>query len=63
MLAAADIQRAVAEHETGVAEAERIAFRIGINLGDVIFDEADIYGDGVNVAARLEQCERQRAKR
>jgi TolB-like protein/class 3 adenylate cyclase/Tfp pilus assembly protein PilF len=54
VLAAADIQRAVTEHQVGVAEAERIAFRIGINLGDVIFDEDDIYGDGVNVAARLE---------
>ena len=54
VLAAADIQRAVTGHQASVPEAERIAFRIGINLGDVIFDEADIYGDGVNVAARLE---------
>jgi TolB-like protein/class 3 adenylate cyclase/Flp pilus assembly protein TadD len=54
VLAAAEIQRAVIEHQESVSEAERIAFRIGINLGDVIFDEADIYGDGVNVAARLE---------
>jgi class 3 adenylate cyclase len=54
VLAAVDIQRAVTEHQAGVPEAERIAFRIGVNLGDVIHDEKDIYGDGVNVAARLE---------
>jgi adenylate cyclase len=54
VLAAVDIQRAVTEHQAGVPEAERIAFRIGVNLGDVIHDENDIYGDGVNVAARLE---------
>jgi adenylate cyclase len=54
VLAAVDIQRAVTEHQAGVPEAERIAFRIGVNLGDVIYDENDIYGDGVNVAARLE---------
>src|SRR5882724_5133765 len=35
-------------------ETRRIQFRIGINLGDIIIDEHDIYGDGVNVAARLE---------
>ena len=33
---------------------QRIEFRIGINLGDIIFDDNDIYGDGVNVAARIE---------
>jgi hypothetical protein len=40
VLAAADIQRAVTEHQASLPEAERIAFRIGINLGDVIIDEA-----------------------
>jgi TolB-like protein/class 3 adenylate cyclase/tetratricopeptide (TPR) repeat protein len=54
VLAAVDIQRAVTEHQAGVPKAERIAFRIGVNLGDVIHDENDIYGDGVNVAARLQ---------
>ena len=39
---------------TGVAEDRRIVLRIGINLGDVIGEGADIYGDGVNIAARLE---------
>ena len=38
----------------GHAEEQRIAFRIGINIGDIIIEEGDIYGDGVNVAARLE---------
>jgi TolB-like protein len=42
------------DRETEVPEGQRIRFRIGINLGDVIADEHDIFGDGVNVAARLE---------
>jgi TolB-like protein len=49
------IQRDVAAHERNAPEAQRIAFRIGINLGDVMIDGADLYGDGVNIAARLEQ--------
>ena len=49
------IQRGMAERETEVPEDQRIRFRIGINLGDVVSDEGDLYGDGVNVAARLEQ--------
>jgi adenylate cyclase len=48
---AADIQVAMAGRDTG---GDRIAFRIGVNLGDVIVDGDDIHGDGVNVAARLE---------
>ena len=39
---------------TGIPEDRRIVFRIGVNLGDVIIDGGDIYGDGVNIAARLE---------
>ncbi len=46
--AAHDIQQAVSEHQAGVAEASRIVFRIGINIGDVIIDGDDIQGDGVN---------------
>jgi adenylate cyclase len=42
------------EHNTGLAEDRRIEFRIGINVCDVLIDEGDIYGDGVNIAARLE---------
>jgi adenylate cyclase len=51
---AVDIQREMAERNTGVPAARRIELRMGINLGDVIIDDGDIYGDGVNVAARLE---------
>lgn len=49
------VQEGMAERNTGVAVEDQINFRIGINLGDVIVDGADIYGDGVNIAARLEQ--------
>ena len=48
------IQKGVAEREAGEHEDRRIAFRIGINVGDIILEDGDIYGDGVNVAARLE---------
>jgi adenylate cyclase len=49
------VQDGMAERNVGVPDEQRIRFRIGINLGDVIVDETDIYGDGVNIAARLEQ--------
>jgi adenylate cyclase len=49
------IQQGVDEREQDVSEGERIRLRIGINIGDVIVEEGDIYGAGVNVAARLEQ--------
>jgi adenylate cyclase len=51
---AVDVQREMTERNTGVPAERRIEFRIGINLGDIIIDKSDIYGDGVNVAARLE---------
>jgi adenylate cyclase len=51
---AAAIQRSMAERNTAVPEADRITFRIGINLGDLIVDGDDLYGEGVNIAARLE---------
>ena len=51
---AAEIQEAMIGRNEGVAEARRIIFRIGINLGDVIVEGDDIYGGGVNVASRLE---------
>ena len=54
VLCAVEIQRALAARNAEVAEDRRIELRIGINLGDVIVDGDDIYGDGVNVAARLE---------
>src|SRR5690348_18087124 len=51
---AAEVQRGMAERNAETPEDKRITFRVGINLGDVIAEEDDIYGDGVNVAARLE---------
>jgi adenylate cyclase len=48
------IQRTIAELNAGIPEDRRIVFRIGINVGDIIIEGEDIYGDGVNVAARLE---------
>ncbi|SEC70896.1 adenylate cyclase [Rhizobiales bacterium GAS188] len=51
---AVDVQRAMAERNAEVPSDRRIEFRVGINLGDIIIDGDDIYGDGVNVAARLE---------
>lgn len=48
------IQRLMAARNEGVDAPRRMQFRIGINLGEVIYDEARIYGDGINVAARLE---------
>jgi adenylate cyclase len=51
---AAELQRAMIDREASVPEDRQIRFRIGINLGDVIVEDGDIFGDGVNVAARLE---------
>ena len=48
------IQRAMCEHSANLPENERLVFRVGINVGDVIVEGDDIHGDGVNVAARLE---------
>jgi adenylate cyclase len=51
---AVDVQNELAEHNAGRPTATRMLFRIGINLGDVIVESADLYGDGVNIAARLQ---------
>jgi adenylate cyclase len=51
---AVEVQRRMIDREPDVPEERRIRFRIGVNLGDVIVEEHDIFGDGVNVAARLE---------
>src|SRR5258708_22260720 len=51
---AAEVQRAMADQNVEVAPHNRIEFRIGIHVGDIIIDDNDIFGDGVNIAARLE---------
>jgi adenylate cyclase len=51
---ALDVQNGMIPRNTGIAQAERIEFRIGINVGDIIAEDQDIFGDGVNIAARLE---------
>jgi class 3 adenylate cyclase/pimeloyl-ACP methyl ester carboxylesterase len=51
---ALDIQAGMLRREADQDEDRRIQYRVGINLGDVVFDDSDIFGDGVNVAARLE---------
>src|ERR1039458_6777233 len=51
---AMEIQRVMAVRNADIPESRRVEFRIGINVGDIIIDEGDIYGDGVNIAARIE---------
>lgn len=51
---AIDIQTAMAERERASSDDRRIVYRVGINLGDIVHDEGDVFGDGVNVAARLQ---------
>ena len=52
---AAEIQRRMSRRNAELASEQRVEFRIGINIGDIIVDGDDIFGDGVNIAARLEQ--------
>src|SRR3954452_3773535 len=51
---ATEVQRRVEKQNTNLPQSRRIEFRVGVNVGDVIVEGEDIYGDGVNVAARLE---------
>jgi adenylate cyclase len=51
---AVEVQRGMVEQNAAVPQAKRIEFRIGIHVGDIIVDDNDIFGDGVNIAARLE---------
>src|SRR5262249_11155465 len=51
---AVEVQRELTERNTGVPPDNRIEFRIGINMGDIVVEDGDIFGDGVNVAAGLE---------
>ncbi len=54
LVCATSIQRELAKRNAELPDERKVQFRIGVNLGDVIVDREDIYGDGVNVAARLE---------
>ncbi len=51
---AVEVQQAMVERNDGIPEDRKIRYRVGINLGEIIVDGEDIYGDGVNIAARLE---------
>lgn len=51
---AAEIQKILVGREADVSDDRRIAYRIGINVGDIVIDDDDIFGDGVNIAARIE---------
>ena len=51
---AVEVQRGMAEQNASMPQDQRIEFRIGIHVGDIIVDDNDIFGDGVNIAARLE---------
>ena len=51
---AVEVQQAMAEREADVPDDRRIRYRVGVNLGDIIIEDDDIFGDGVNIAARLE---------
>jgi adenylate cyclase len=51
---AVEIQRGMSVQNSAVPQGQRIEFRIGIHVGDIIFDDNDIFGDGVNIAVRLE---------
>lgn len=51
---AVEIQRSMAKQNAALPQDPRIEFRLGIHVGDIIFDDNDIFGDGVNIAARLE---------
>src|SRR4030088_1080428 len=51
---AVEVQRSMAEQNAAVPQEQWIEFRIGIHVGDIIFDDNDIFGDGVNIAARIE---------
>src|SRR5882757_1299058 len=51
---AVEVQRGMVDQNVSVPQDQRIEFRIGIHVGDIIVDDSDIFGDGVNIAARLE---------
>jgi adenylate cyclase len=54
---AVEVQRSMAEQNATVPQDQRIDFRIGIHVGDILIDDNDIFGDGVNIAARQLECD------
>ena len=60
LMGADEVQLTLAERNAEIPEDRRIEFRVGIDLGDVIVEDDDIYGGGVNVAARLQEPKRWR---
>lgn len=58
LICAAQVQASTAERNLTLADSDKVRFRIGLNLGDIIKDRGDVFGDGVNVAARLEALAR-----
>ena len=53
---AVEVQKGMAARNAGVPAAQQLVLRVGVNLGDIIIEGDDIYGDGVNIAARLQEC-------
>jgi adenylate cyclase len=51
---ASEVQARMAERNAGIPSDKRLEFRIGINVGDIVVEDGDIFGDGVNIAVRLE---------
>ncbi|MEI2298478.1 adenylate/guanylate cyclase domain-containing protein [Ensifer sp. MJa1] len=58
VLCAVEIQRGMRQRNTATRPDRRMEFRIGINIGDILFEDGDVYGDGVNLAARIESLAR-----
>ena len=54
VICASEFQRLIAERNTGAEEEEQMLFRVGLNVGDVVIEDNNLYGEGVNIAARLE---------
>ena len=54
VMCAAEVQWGMIRRNAGIGEHERVSFRIGVNIGDIIVEPDDIFGDGINIAARLE---------
>ena len=58
MNCAVEIQKTLAERNAELPEGRKMEFRVGANVGDVVEEEGQLYGDGINIAARIEPCHR-----